>query len=46
MAEVLSVKYLSWAYFLGFVVMLVGVIAPLAYMVYQNRKLFKALRRD
>ena len=41
-----TVSYLSGAYVAGFVVLLVGVVLPMLYMVLQNKKAFKAVRRD
>lgn len=41
-----EVTYVSGAYAAGFVILLVGVILPMAYMVLQNKKAFKAVRRD
>ncbi|KAE8892335.1 hypothetical protein PF001_g30210 [Phytophthora fragariae] len=38
--------YASGAYATGFVILLVGVVLPMLYMVLQNKKAFKAVRRD
>lgn len=42
----MEVSYLSGAYMGGLLILLVGVILPMVYMVLQNRKAFKSLRRD
>ena len=41
-----TVSYGSSAYVAGFVVLLVGVLLPMVYMALQNKKAFKAVRRD
>jgi hypothetical protein len=41
-----EISYFSGAYVSGFVILLAGVILPMVYMVLQNRKAFKSLRRD
>lgn len=41
-----TVSYSSSAYIIGFVILLVGVILPMVYMALQNKKAFKAVRRD
>jgi len=41
-----EVSYASGAYVAGFLILLGGVLLPMAYMVLQNKKAFKAVRRD
>lgn len=41
-----DISYFSGAYVGGLLILLAGVILPMAYMVMQNRKAFKSLRRD
>ncbi|OWZ00431.1 hypothetical protein PHMEG_00028377 [Phytophthora megakarya] len=41
-----TVSYASGAYVTGFLILLTGVVLPMVYMVLQNKKAFKAVRRD
>jgi hypothetical protein len=41
-----AVSYASGAYVTGLVLLLTGVVLPMVYMVLQNKKAFKAVRRD
>lgn len=41
-----EISYLSGAYVGGLLILVAGVLLPMAYMVVQNRKAFKSLRRD
>lgn len=42
----MEVSYLSGAYVGGLLILVAGVVLPMVYMVLQNRKAFKTLRRD
>ncbi|ETV79777.1 hypothetical protein H257_07002 [Aphanomyces astaci] len=41
-----AVSYFSSSYWVGFLIMVSGVVVPLAYMFVQNKKAFKSVRRD
>ena len=40
------IQYFSASYFGGLAVMIVGIVMPLTYMVLQNKKSFRAFRKE
>jgi hypothetical protein len=43
---VVEITYLSGSYVAGLAILVAGVVVPMVYMVLQNKKAFKSLRRD
>lgn len=41
-----SISYLSGSYVSGLLLLVAGVLLPMVYMVLQNKKAFKSVRRD